>query len=256
MRRFYQNDGYASPNAYIAHGGSINRFVYNNSIEAAHDSIAQGFRFIEFDLLVTSDGHLVGGHSWEDFRKLAHLPVEEKPLSLAEVVESSRPGEFSPMTAKDICKLLEENPELIVVTDKIEDYELLLTEIPYPDRLIVEVVGNAFSYQKAIKAGVRYPALSVHNSNQMKLARDCGIPLVVLSNENFFDDPVGVELMKEMHGMGITILLYDRYADAPEIILGHLGRSFSMIYTDTWSPKHLPKSTSSSESSQMPQQAI
>lgn len=254
IHRFYSNDGYASPGAYIAHGGGVGRYVYNNSLEAAQDSIAQGFRFIEFDLLATSDGHLVAGHSWEDFRKMAHLPGKAEPLSLAEVQESSRPGEFSPLVAKDICRLLEENPGLTVVTDKIADYELLLREIPHPDRLIVEVVGGVFGYQRAIKAGVRYPSLAVYDIEQMKLARDCRIPIVSLGNDHFFDTPEGVELTKEMHAMGITVLLSDRRADAAEFVREHLGRSFSMIYTDSWSPMHLPQPTSDSASSQISQQ--
>ena len=255
IHRFYLNDGYASPGAYIAHGGGVGQYVYNNSLEAAQDSIAQGFRFIEFDLIVTSDGHLVAGHSWEDFRKMAHLPVEAGPLSLAEVQESSRPGEFSPMVAKDICRLLEENPGLMVVTDKIADYGLLLKEIPYPDRLIVEVVGGVSGYQRAIKAGVRYPSLAVYDIGQMQLARDCRIPIVSLGNEHFFDTPEGIELTKEMHDMGITILLCDPRGDAAEFIRAHLGRSFSMIYTDSWSPAHLPQPAPGSASSQIPQQA-
>lgn len=259
IHRFYANQGYTTPNAYIAHGGGVGRYVYNNSLEAAQDSIAQGFRFIEFDLLVTTDGHLVGGHTWSELKRMAHLPEGEEPLSLAEVVEKSRPGEFSPVTAKDICRLLEENPGLMVVTDKIADYELLLREIPHPDRLIVEVLGGAYGYQRAIAAGVRYPSLSVYGVAQMKLARDCGIPIVSMSDDHFFLSPEGVKLVKEMHDMGMTILLFnfhgDAYWDTEEFIREHLGRSFSMIYTDSWSPTHLPEPTPGSVSSHLTQRA-
>lgn len=259
VHRFYVNQGYTTPNAYIAHGGGIKQCAYNNSVEAALDSIAQGFRFIEFDLLVTADGHLVGGHTWTELKRMLHLPEVENPLSLAEVVEKSRPGEFSPVTAKDICSLLEENPDLMVVTDKIADYDLLLREIPYPDRLIVEVIGGAYGYQRAIAAGVRYPSLSVFGVAQMKLARDCGIPIVSMSDEHFFLSPEKFKLVKEMHDMGITILLFnfhgDAYWDTEEFIREHLGRSFSMIYTDSWSPMQLPEPTSGSEPSHLPQQA-
>lgn len=75
MHRFYVNDGYTSPNAYIAHGGGIRKYVLDNTLEAAQDSIRRGFRFIEFDLLVTSDGHLVGGTAGLTFgRGLICLP--------------------------------------------------------------------------------------------------------------------------------------------------------------------------------------
>lgn len=246
--RFYVNDGYTSPNAYIAHGGGIQKYVFNNSIEAAQDSIQRGFRFIEFDLLVTSDGHLVGGHNWPQLREMAHLPVTDEPLSMAEVEALSRPGEFSPVTAKDICRLLELNPDLTIVTDQITDYELLLREIPYPDRLIVEILGTrrwdvCMRYREAVKAGVRYPAMTVRNKPMIELAYDCNIPIIVFGDLYYFENQESADVVKRLHDKGITILIFSQvnppYWDTAEFVREHLGKSFSLIYTEHWGPKDL-----------------
>ena len=253
MHRFYVNDGYTSPNAYIAHGGGIRKYVLDNSLEAAQDSIRRGFRFIEFDLLVTSDGHLVGGHSWPDLRKRAHLPAVNEPMSIDEVIAHSRPGEFSPITSRDICRLLEENPDLTVVTDQIRDYELLLREIPYPDRLIVEILGGRLGacmrYGKAIKAGIKYPSMTVRNLSQMELAYNCNIPIISLGDKHLFNTQKGAELVGRIHDKGITILIFslegDAYWETEEFVRSHLGKTFSLYYAEKYGPNDLPPSQAS-----------
>ena len=55
----------------IAHaGGVIDSCTYTNSREAMLHSLAKGYRFIEFDLLFTSDSVLVAAHSWEKFNSM------------------------------------------------------------------------------------------------------------------------------------------------------------------------------------------
>ena len=52
----------------IAHaGGEIDGYVYTNSLEALQQAASRGYKFIELDLLLTSDSVLVAAHSWEDF---------------------------------------------------------------------------------------------------------------------------------------------------------------------------------------------
>lgn len=251
--RFYVNSGYTSPNAYIAHGAGIRGFALNNSVEAAEDSLRRGFRYIEFDLQTTTDGHLVAAHSWRELREMAGMPSSEAPMSLQEAREIAKPGLFTPATAQHICRLLEENKDLFVVTDRVEDYELLLREIPYPDRLIVEVVGGMKAYNRAIRAGVRYPSLSVPTAHMLDLAYRAEIPIISLRDSDFFSSPEGVETVRKVHERGITILLFNcsgsAYWDTPEFIKAHLGKTFSMIYSDSWGPRSIPPSNLSQDKS-------
>lgn len=50
-------------NRYIAHaGGAIDGIRYTNSSEAFIQAIDDGYRFIEFDLRLSLDGHYFGAH--------------------------------------------------------------------------------------------------------------------------------------------------------------------------------------------------
>ena len=69
VNEFYNGAGYDNVNGYIAHGGGVNTFSLTNSKEAIVDSIENGFKYIEVDLLETKDGKLVGGHDWGDLKK-------------------------------------------------------------------------------------------------------------------------------------------------------------------------------------------
>lgn len=251
--RFHQNGGWTSPNAYIAHGGGIGQYALHNSVEAAEDSIRRGFRFIEFDLLVTTDGHLAAAHSWAEMKRMAGAPVSNEPLSLQEVRALSIPGKFTPATGEDICRLLEQHPQLVLVTDRIQDYELLLKEIPHPQRMIVECTRGKASYVNALKAGVLYPSMSVQTASMMKLAYDAGIPIISLKDDNFFSTPQGIGEVRRLHDKGITILLFNysgsAYWGTPEFIKAHLGKTFSMIYSDSWGPDSIPPSNISQDKS-------
>lgn len=62
LNRFYVNDGYRDANAYIAHGSGIDEFTYTNSKEGIEDSLnKKKFRFIEIDMIETSDHKVLGG---------------------------------------------------------------------------------------------------------------------------------------------------------------------------------------------------
>lgn len=58
----------------IAHGcGTIDCIKYSNSIEAFNNSYKKGFRLFEIDLLITYDGHIVGAHDWNMFKKYTRI---------------------------------------------------------------------------------------------------------------------------------------------------------------------------------------
>ena len=55
---------------FIAHaGGGFKDITYSNSKESVIKSIEKGFKYIELDLLETSDGFIVAAHDWKTFKK-------------------------------------------------------------------------------------------------------------------------------------------------------------------------------------------
>ena len=244
MRRFYVSGGYRSPDAYIAHGGGIGALVYTNSLEAVRDSLDKGFRFIELDLIETSDGHLLGGHDWIFFKSsINHSDSSDQPLPLAEVLDRKIQGEHTVLTGDTIRRLMESN-QFILVTDKIRNYELLLKELPFPDRMIVEVFSPE-DYRRALEAGIKYPAYCIWNEKGFATALHYKFPLVTMDAGNFFENEGTLARVKELHDAGVTILLFSGKVagwDSPDFVKAHVGKTVSKIYTNRWAPAHLPES--------------
>ncbi len=226
---------------WIAHGGGIGEYVYSNSREAVQDSLSRGFKYIELDLLTTTDGFLIGGHDWKTVRKLAGIENQEDvPLSCSELMAARSTWTQTFLFADDICRLMRENPQMILVTDKIQDFEFLIREIPYADRMVVEAY-DCYKYLRALRAGFKNVALTVWSEQGMKQARKYKLKGVVLSATVIETDTAAMKLAEEMHQEGCCFMVHwSSIADKPAFIQRHLGKCISRIYTDTWSPKEPP----------------
>lgn len=152
--------GLSSPEAYIAHaGGRIGEHQYTNSREALEDSVRRGYKYVELDLLVTRDGHIVAAHDWKTLAGMTGRRSAEVPLSLKEAVGGLLYGKYHVLSGEDIAGIMRENPHLVLVTDKIEDYAALARELPFRDRMIVEVFRR-WDYLKCLWYGFT-PAFSL-----------------------------------------------------------------------------------------------
>lgn len=247
MRHFYVSDGYQSPDAYIAHGGGIGEFTYTNSLEAVCDSLNKGFRFIEIDMIETSDGHILGGHDWKYFKSLVNIYIQDtsdRPLSIDEVSTLKINGKYKILTGSSIYTLMKDHPQFILVTDKIRNYTLLLKEIPFPERIIVEVFSPS-DYRRALQEGIKYPAYCIWNTDNLKTAVKYKFPIVTMDAKNFFENEDTINMVQDLHDSGVTILLfYTSFSkrDTPEFVKKYVGKTVSKIYTDVWSPTSLPGS--------------
>ena len=240
--KFYVSSDYLSPDAYIAHGGGVGKFTYTNSLEAVLDSLQRGFRFIELDMIETSDGHILGARDWKHFKSLAGLNSNYDSLSLSEVKKLKINDKYTVLTGDSISELMKSNPNFILITDKIRNYKLLLKEIPYPDRMIVEVFSPQ-DYLKTLRSGIKYPAYCVWNKNNLETAIKFKFPIVTMDAKNFFENNENIHLVQKLHDSGVTILLfYTSFSgrDKPEFLKKYLGKTVSKVYTDTWSPSVLP----------------
>lgn len=234
-------NAYLRHESYIAHGGgAINGALYTNSAEAVKNSIQNGFIFIELDLLVTSDGHIVAAHDWNTFNKITgHAEDKDAVLSLAEFMERKIYDKYTPLSWKEICAILELNKNVILVTDKIKNYSLLQKQIPYADRMIVEVFSEK-DYYNALQSGFPYPAYCIWDERQLKKQEFFNFKMVTASGKSFALFP---DKLKKMHEQGIVILLYNPGSpagvnlDDTEFFKKHIGTFISKFYTDKWIPK-------------------
>lgn len=117
---------------YIAHaGGNINTHMYSNSLEAVQHALENNIEYIEWDLSITSDGQLVAWHDWQ-------FEWTEAPTHNAFMARKIY-GAFTPLDFARMDSILKDNPQLILVTDKISDPEIINQWWHnYKDRMWVE----------------------------------------------------------------------------------------------------------------------
>lgn len=140
---------------YIAHaGGEVEGFVYTNSKEAVANAISNGIQYIELDLGLTKDSVLVAIHDWEYFREITNnYPVSLEPLNKQEFMNSKIFGKYTPLVIENILEILNDNPDIKLVTDKISDYNIIDKYFKgYENRIIVECF-TLDDYVKLQKSG-------------------------------------------------------------------------------------------------------
>lgn len=215
----------------IAHGGGVGPFLYTNSAEAFADSLNKGFKFIELDILKTKDRHLLAAHDWRHFCEITGTKSEPETLEAALQLRIN--GTQKPLSGNRVHTLMLQHPEIILVTDKISDFELLLQEIPLPGRMIVEVFSPQ-DYVRALKAGILYPAFCISHSIALQQAIEHQYPIVTISAELFLQH---LDTMRQLHRQKVCIMVYGtEELDTQQFIREHSGISASMIYTSTISP--------------------
>ena len=140
---FYKNYGNKklNPNDFklIAHGGGkIDNNHYTNSLEAINSSYKKGFKYIELDILKTSDGHFVAAHDWISWAKKTGYN-KELPPTLSEFKKLKIDGKYSPLSIYDIKDWFKIRKELTLITDKINQPKEFIKYFDLQDQLIMEL---------------------------------------------------------------------------------------------------------------------
>lgn len=107
----------------IAHGlGQINGIPISNSKEALIQSYASGFRVLEADLIMTSDGVLALRHDNWRFATLVDGTFDKiyAPMSLAEFRSQKPASDLTTLTFEELILIMEDYPDLRIITDTKE----------------------------------------------------------------------------------------------------------------------------------------
>ena len=213
----------------IAHaGGMADSQIGTNSKEALDYSLSRNSKLIEFDFDFTSDHQLVCVHDWEKFYKMANIPKgNQKIPALTEFKQTVLYGKYTTLTGEDINKMMQEHPEVTLVTDKVSDFPVLKEKLPYLDRMIVEVFSPV-DYLKAKSIGFKYPAYRVSSI--------AAVPAVYAMHAEMITAPERMirrypAIFKQLHEQKVTILVYSR--DDERFIEQYQGTHFSLLYTNS-----------------------
>jgi len=112
--------------ALIAHAAAaIEGWQGSNALEAMENAVDLGFRYIELDMLYTTDGEIVLNHNWYHISN--RIPgVENGIMSHAEFMSHRIFGQFTPVDLDGLIDFLRDNPGPRIITDtKATDYAAL-----------------------------------------------------------------------------------------------------------------------------------
>ncbi len=100
----------------IAHGlGAVDGQETLNCLEGFEQNYAAGVRVFEVDLRMTSDGHVVLRHDW---RAGMQEGVSETNIpTLEEFLAKPINGKYTPLSFRDLLYLMEQHPDICIVTD-------------------------------------------------------------------------------------------------------------------------------------------
>lgn len=134
----------------IAHGGGIYRgYETTNSVEALNQAIRNGYKLIELDMVLSSDGKIIMLHDWD--RTATHYFGSSFPrkLSQSQFLSLSVHGTLEVLTFDKLAIILKKNPDVRIVTDTKDDNLALLTAIKemYPD-LINRFLPQIYDYDQ------------------------------------------------------------------------------------------------------------
>jgi len=192
----------------IAHaGGGINGLKYTNSLEAMEQSIEHGFKMIELDLLISSDGRIVAVHDWKSFHEMTNSNYTGS-ISYKEFESKIIYDKYKTLNISTAIDILDEN-DVVLVTDKIKNIALLSKYIIGKDKSIIEVF-SIDKYNEAIELGFNNVALNIDLNTPFILEWiDLNkIRAVTYRGDNL--GSLGSEYKKaiELSNMGVSSMIY------------------------------------------------
>ncbi|CAK1932279.1 hypothetical protein BCV39_12570 [Vibrio sp. 10N.286.55.E10] len=192
----------------IAHaGGGINGLKYTNSLEAMEQSIEHGFKMIELDLLISSDGRIVAVHDWKTFHEMTNSN-NTGSISSKEFESKIIYDQYKTLNISTAIDILDKN-DVVLVTDKIKNLALLSKYIIDKDKSIIEVFSTD-KYNEAIELGFNNVALNIDLNTPLILEWiDLNkIKAVTYRGDNL--GSLGSEYQKaiELSNMGVSAMIY------------------------------------------------
>lgn len=215
-----------SKDKMIAHGGGgIEGLVYTNSMEALEQSAERGYKYIEIDLLKYSDNSVgfFGAHDYDKFKNMTGIDeYTEEKISSGLIL-----GKYTPLTDKNILSFFENHPDIWLVTDKVDDYDMLNEKLgKLKDRTISEFF-TLEQYNNAVRCGFKHNAYNVTDVSKLKFAEDNKFEYITMDTE--FLEKYRAEIQKVRHKTGIKVMVYtaENKEDA-----GRYSYFADMIYYD------------------------
>jgi len=229
IKNIFNNDFEVEHNL-IAHAvGGIDKIKYTNSEEAVLLSIKKGFKLIELDLITTKDNKIVAANNWISFRKYSNCCANSIP-TLNEFNKIKILNKYTPLDSRKINKIFLENKDLILITDKIENFDLINNSFNFDkSRIIVEIFTRE-NYFKAIDKGIKNPLYSAtieHRKDEKKFIKNYKIPMISISSFEFINNKKYFERLKKE----TNIIIFVYTTNNPQLVIKSKNAA-DAFYTD------------------------
>ncbi len=132
------------PKEIVHAGGAIDGVVGTNSLEALDESYEKGYRFLELDFLLSSDGIPVCLHDWSAFysSSLGSTPITAEEFSKVKIY-----NRFTSVTIDSLCEWLKTHPDAYIITDVKDDNVTALRTIAWDHPEIVSrLIPQIYQY--------------------------------------------------------------------------------------------------------------
>lgn len=235
----------------IAHAlGDIDNISYTNSFEALDESIKEGYKLVEADILLTRDNQLVLRHDWGvgSFQHLNQSFIDNGSgfyiPSLDEFINMPILNQYTPMTFTDLLNYMKTHKDFYVVTDTkyltpeeyLPEFDLILNEINKVDpRLLDRFIIQFYNQEMYYNLSQNYPfkeylftiyAVDITNEEIIRFLNENQLKYLTM-----YEGRITQEFIKELTNHGIFTLTHtinDLTKVSEYLYIGLDG-----IYTDT-----------------------
>ena len=136
------------PQKIIHGGGEVGFYLGSNSLEALNNTHSKGFRVIELDFMLSSDGKPVCIHNWSQYysNQLGSVPVTAAEFANVKIF-----NRFTALTLDSLVKWMVLHPDVYIVTDVKEDNVNMLRHIAlaHPE-IIGRIIPQIYQYDEYV----------------------------------------------------------------------------------------------------------
>ena len=220
---------------FIAHaGGGIDDLKYTNSLEAVNKSIKDNFKLIELDIRETLDNIFVGVHEWKEFKEITNTKKQDEnelnneALLLNEFKKKKIYKKYTPLDIISINDIFRKNNELILLTDKTNNFSKLNSDLNFDKkRIMVEVFGKK-NYFKSISEGIINPIYSFNHKDYNFVIKH-KIKIISAHSQDIINNS---QIYKKLVENNVMVFMYS--SNESDFINNNLDILFTHVYTDFW----------------------
>ncbi len=134
------------PQKIIHAGGEIGGLLGSNSREALDSTYEKGFRVIEMDFVLSSDGHAVCLHDWSSYYSDS---ITDKPITKAEFENVKIFNQYTSLSLDSLVEWMKTHTDVYIVTDIKEDNVAVLRNIAkeHPE-IIARIIPQVYQYEE------------------------------------------------------------------------------------------------------------